>query len=149
LITSSGVSPVDDDLADDVIEAVRRLHPAIVVVGTHARHGLATWVRSSVGETIARNLQVPVPVVPNRSRGFVDPHDGTIDLDRILVPAGRVEDAQLGAGAARWLAMLAGCACPVVRAPGAPDHGGGRPHGPRDRHRRAPGASGGCLAVTS
>ena len=80
------------------------------MVGTHARHGIATWVRGSVGETIARNLQAPVLVVPNRSRGFVDPHDGTIDLRRILIPAGRAEDARRGAEAARWLARLAGCA---------------------------------------
>jgi nucleotide-binding universal stress UspA family protein len=101
---------VDDDLADDVIEAIRQLRPEIVVVGTHARHGLATWVRGSVSEAIARNLQVPVLVVPNRSRGFVDPRDGTIDLRRILIPAGRAEAARRGAEAARSLARLAGCA---------------------------------------
>lgn len=98
----------DDDLADGVIDSLRQLRPELVVVGTHTRHGVAAWIRGSVGEAIARNLQVPVLVVPNHARGFVDPRDGAVDLRRIIVPADHAEAAQRGAGAARWLAQLAG-----------------------------------------
>lgn len=98
----------DDDDADTVVEVLRHLGPELVVVGTHARHGIAAWIRGSVGEAIARNLRVPVLVVPNHVRGFVDPRDGAVALRRIVVPADHAEAARRGAEAARWLAQLAG-----------------------------------------
>lgn len=78
------------------------------MVGTHARRGIAAWIRSSISEAIARNLAVPVLVVPNGARGFVDPRDGSVDLRRIVVPADHAAAARRGAEAARWLAQLAG-----------------------------------------
>lgn len=98
----------DDDDADAVVEALRQLRPDLVVVGTHARHGITAWIRGSVGEAIARNLRVPVLVVPNHARGFVDPRDGAVALRRIIVPADHAAAARRGAEAARWLAQLAG-----------------------------------------
>lgn len=99
---------VSDGAADNLIDALRELRPELVVVGTHARHGIAAWIRGSIGEAIARNLRVPVLVVPNHARGFVDPRDGAVALRRILVPADHAEAARRGAEAARWLAQLAG-----------------------------------------
>lgn len=98
----------DDDVSDSVIEPLRQLRPDLVVVGTHARHGLAALLRGSVGQAIARNLDVPVLVVPNRSRGFVDPQSGAVDLRRIIVPAGNARDAREGVAAAHRLARMAG-----------------------------------------
>jgi nucleotide-binding universal stress UspA family protein len=100
----------DDDVCDSVIEPLRQLRPELVVVGTHARHGLATWLRGSVGETIARNLAVPVLVVPNQSRGFVDPRSGAVDLRRVIIPAGNADEARRGVAAAQRLAQIAGAA---------------------------------------
>jgi nucleotide-binding universal stress UspA family protein len=97
-----------DDVEDTVIDAIHKLKPGLVVLGTHARHGLRALLHASVGETIARNLTVPALIVPNRSRGFVDDATGTIDLHRILIPAGNVTQAQRGVAAARNLLALAG-----------------------------------------
>jgi nucleotide-binding universal stress UspA family protein len=97
-----------DEVADTVIDALRDLGPELVVLGTHGRHGLAALLRGSVGETIARNVAVPALVVPNKSRGFVDAATGTIDLRRILIPAGTAEEAVCGLAAARDLVALAG-----------------------------------------
>jgi nucleotide-binding universal stress UspA family protein len=117
---------ISDGVADGLIEALRELRPDLIVVGTHARRGIAAWIRSSISEAIARNLAVPVLVVPNRARGFVDPRDGTVDLRRIIVPADHAEAARRGAEAARWLAQLAGHAAGpeddlVIVHAGAPD----------------------------
>lgn len=101
---------IEDDVSESVIEPLQQLRPDLVVVGTHARHGLVAWLRGSVGEAIARNLAVPVLVVPNQSRGFVDPRTGELDLRKILVPAGSVDDARRGVEAARRLAWIAGAA---------------------------------------
>jgi nucleotide-binding universal stress UspA family protein len=99
-----------DDVADTVLDAVRRAAPALVVVGTHARHGLAAVLRGSVAEAIARNLDVPTLIVPNRVRGFVDPSTGAVDLRRVLVPVGGAADGERGVAAARALVALAGVA---------------------------------------
>lgn len=123
---ASVADEISDGVADSLIEALRELRPELIVVGTHARRGIAAWIRSSISEAIARNLAVPVLVVPNRARGFVDPRDGAIDLRRIIVPADHAEAARRGAEAARWLAQLAGHAAGpddelVIVHGGAPD----------------------------
>lgn len=97
-----------DTVPDAVLGALRALRPALVVLGTHGRHGLAALLRGSVEEAIARNLDVPALVVPDHGRGFVDPATGTIALQRILIPAGDVAEATRGLAAARSLLALAG-----------------------------------------
>lgn len=97
-----------DDVTDTVVDAMRALEPQLVVLGTHARHGLARWFKDSVGEGIARNVDAPALMVPNQSRGFVDAETGAIDLRRIVIPAGTAEDAARGLDAARKLLALVG-----------------------------------------
>ena len=98
---------LEDDVSDSLLEPLQRLRPDLVVVGTHARHGFAAWLHDSVGEAIARNLCVPVLVVPNQSRGFVDPQCGAVDLRRVIVPAGNAGDARKAVAAAQLLARIA------------------------------------------
>ncbi|HEY0993711.1 MAG TPA: universal stress protein, partial [Kofleriaceae bacterium] len=69
--------------------------------------GLATWLQGSVAEAIARNLCAPVLVVPNQSRGFVDPQSGTVDLRRVIIPAGDASEARKAVAAAQLLAGIA------------------------------------------
>jgi nucleotide-binding universal stress UspA family protein len=96
-----------EEIADTVLASLRAVRPDLIVIGTHARHGLAALVHGSVGEALARNLEAPVLVVPNSVRGFVDPRDGAIDLARIVIPAGNAEDARRGIEGARRLLALA------------------------------------------
>lgn len=105
-----------DEVEDTVIDCLRGLRPDLVVVGTHARHGWAALVHGSVGAAIARNLDAPVLVIPNRGRGFVDATSGAIDLRRILVPAGTAADAERGTAAARALLAMATGTVPVAPA---------------------------------
>ena len=98
-----------DDVADTVIDAMRELRPDLVVLGTHARHGLAAFVRGSISESIARNVDAPVLVVPNHARGFVDPATGAIDLQRIVIAAGDDAAARRGREAAHQLLELSRC----------------------------------------
>jgi len=97
-----------DDVADTVIDAIRRIGPQLVVAGTHARHGVAALLHASVGEAIARNVGVPTLVVQNHSKGFVDPATGALRIRRVLVPAGTRAEAIAGLTAARALLELAG-----------------------------------------
>jgi nucleotide-binding universal stress UspA family protein len=97
-----------DDVADTVVDAVRKLEPQLVVAGTHARHGLAALFTGSVAEAVARNVDAPTLIVPNQGRGFVDTSSGAIDLRRVVVPAGNDTEAAAGLAAARALVKLAG-----------------------------------------
>jgi nucleotide-binding universal stress UspA family protein len=99
-----------DDVEDTVIDAIHKLKPDLVVLGTHARHGMRALLHASVGEAIARNATAPVLIVPNQCRGFVDVATGAIDLQRVLLPAGTVTQALRGLAAARSLLALAGVA---------------------------------------
>jgi nucleotide-binding universal stress UspA family protein len=97
-----------DDVADTVVDAIRRVGPELVVAGTHARHGIAALLAGSVAEAIARNARVPTLIVPNQGRGFVDPASGTLDLSRVLVAAGDQTDTAAGLAGARAFVRLAG-----------------------------------------
>jgi nucleotide-binding universal stress UspA family protein len=103
-----------DDVTDTLLDALTRMAPALVVTGTHARHGLSALLHDSVSEALARNLDAPVLVVPNHGRGFVDQRFGTIDLRRILIPAADATTAAAGLSAARTLCALAGATSPEL-----------------------------------
>lgn len=103
-----------DDVTDTLLDALTRMAPALVVTGTHARHGLSALMHDSVSEALARNLDMPVLVVPNQGRGFVDQRFGTIDLRRLLIPAADVTTAAVGLAAARALCALAGVTEPEL-----------------------------------
>lgn len=94
-----------DDVAETLVGTLRALDPTLIVVGTHARHGLSALLHGSVGEAIARNVDRPVLVVPNRSRGFVD-DNGRIELRRVLIPANDTATALRGTDAARSLLAM-------------------------------------------
>lgn len=103
-----------DEPADTLIDAVARLTPDLLVLGTHARRGLSALFHGSVGEAVARNVGAHTLIVPNRVRGFVDPATGRLDLRHVLVPAGTPRDAELGTRAARALAAIARCGEPRI-----------------------------------
>ncbi len=105
----------DDDAAGAVVEAVRELRPSLLVLGTHARHGLAAVLRGSVGEAIARNLAIPTLLVPNTASGFIDTVTGAARLSQILIPAGTAAEATQATEAVHALIALLGCAMPRLQ----------------------------------
>lgn len=97
-----------DEAADTIIDALASARPSLVVLGTHARHGLSAFLHGSVSEAIVRNVRTPVLIVPNGRPGFVDRETGRIALERILIPAGTAAEAEQGIAAARRFASMAG-----------------------------------------
>lgn len=92
-----------DDVTDTLLDAIRGLTPQLVICGTHARRGFAALVRNSIAAELARNVEVPVLVVPNDADGFIDPETGNIALRELIVPAGTRDEAARGVRAARSL----------------------------------------------
>ncbi len=95
-----------DDVTDTVLDALAAIAPALVVTGTHARHGVSAWVRGSIGWALARNLTVPTLVVPNHGRGFVDERTGALALARVVLIVDGRAAADDAAVAARAIAAL-------------------------------------------
>jgi nucleotide-binding universal stress UspA family protein len=97
-----------DSTDESLLETFGQLQPDLVVLSTHARGGLLRVLVGSVAESVARNLDVPVLLLPYGGAGFADPQTGALRLSRVLVPAGSSAHAERAARAAASLVALAG-----------------------------------------
>lgn len=62
-------------------------HPAdCIVLATHQHEGRASWLRQSVAEPIARGAGQMTMFIPEGAKGFVSAEDGSVSLQRILIP---------------------------------------------------------------
>ncbi len=78
-----------DDTVDSLLDALDRLGPDMLVVGTHQRQGLERMIKGCVSEALTLSANVPTLLVPIGQSGFVSAQTGQIDLYRVLAP---VED---------------------------------------------------------
>ncbi|MFT6144314.1 MAG: nucleotide-binding universal stress UspA family protein [Myxococcota bacterium] len=53
-----------------IVQRVVELKPRMLVMGTHARTGVARWVFGSVEESVVRRVHLPVVVVPAEGEGY-------------------------------------------------------------------------------
>jgi nucleotide-binding universal stress UspA family protein len=51
------------DPAEQILEAARQIHPVLVVMGTHGRHGLNRVLHGSVADAVLRACPVPLITV--------------------------------------------------------------------------------------
>ena len=96
-----------EDATDALLEVIARVQPELLVVNTHARSGLARLFAGSVAEGIARNVTVPVLLLPMSGPALVDPQTGVLRLARALLLAGSREDTQRAAEGLCMLTKLA------------------------------------------
>jgi nucleotide-binding universal stress UspA family protein len=62
-------------------------HPAdLIVLATHSHNGRASWLRESVAEPIARQSGQMTLFIPDHVPGFVAGKDGSVSLNKILIP---------------------------------------------------------------
>lgn len=101
-----------DDVADELIERLREAAPDLVVLGTHARHGLAAVFQGSIAEQIVRNLDVPALIIPDEGRGFIS-DTGQLQIHHILIPARDPSTARVARDAARGLLASLGKTAPI------------------------------------
>lgn len=96
-----------DDTGDVLLDGIARLQPELLVMSTHARSGLAQIFASSVAEAVARNVAVPVLLLPIAGPSLVDAQSGALKLTRALLLAGSREDTERAAEALRALMEFA------------------------------------------
>ena len=99
--------------ADPVESMLRHLHkfPAdLIVLATHQREGLDRWLHKAVAEPLARRSGAMTLFIPHKGTGFVSPNDGSVSLNRILVPIDHDPDPQTALEKALLLARGLNCA---------------------------------------
>jgi len=81
-------------------------HPAdLIVLATHAHEGRASWLRQSVAEPIARHSGQMTLFIPDQVSGFVSAEDGSVSLNKILIPIASKPRPQPAVAAAVRLAV--------------------------------------------
>lgn len=96
-----------DDIAETVLDMLKRLQPALAICSTHARIGIERVLAGSVAEALARNLPCPTLLLPPKARTLVDSASGAVRLERMLVPAQGPVEARAAIAACTLLSRLA------------------------------------------
>jgi nucleotide-binding universal stress UspA family protein len=98
----------------DPVEAVLGYlegHPAeLIVLATHQREGRVRWLDKSVAEPVARRAEELTLFIPGDSAGFVSAEDGSVSLNKILIPIALSPRPQPALDAAARLVTGLGCA---------------------------------------
>ena len=85
-------------------------HPAeLIVLATHQREGRVRWLDKSVAEPVARRAEELTLFIPGNSEGFVSAKDGSVSLNRILIPIALSPGAQPALDAAARLVLGMNC----------------------------------------
>jgi nucleotide-binding universal stress UspA family protein len=104
-ILTSSADPVES-----MLRHFRRFPPDLIVLATHQREGLARWLHKAVAEPLARRSGAMTLFIPYEGRGFVSQADGSVALNRILVPIDHDPDPQPALENALLLARGLKCA---------------------------------------
>jgi len=81
-------------------------HPAdLIVLATHADDGRAGWMKDSVTDPLARKAGQMTLCIPDGVEGFVSASDGSVSLERILIPIASQPNPQTAVAAAARLVI--------------------------------------------
>lgn len=75
-----------DDVRSGVIDYLDSHHCDLVVIATRKHRGLSRWLERSLADRAQRRGHTLALLMGEGARGFVNPSDGAIRLQRILVP---------------------------------------------------------------
>jgi nucleotide-binding universal stress UspA family protein len=90
-------------------EFLRHRPSDLMVLATHQWQEPLRWVKPVVAEPLARAADALTLFIPQGGDGFISPHDGTVQVQHILIPVDHHPPAQRALDAALTLARLLGC----------------------------------------
>ena len=93
----------DRDPAASVLRFLETNPADLIVLATHQHDDRLQWLRRSVSEPIARGSGQATLFVPHGTKGFVSVGDGSVSLQRILIPVAHTPRAQPAVAAAALL----------------------------------------------
>lgn len=95
-----------EDPLDTLLDALHKLSPSLVLVGTHQKTGAARLFDCSHAEAVVANVDEAVLVFPLDARPFVTP-SGDVALRRAVIPCGDRESAEAALERLAWLSDVA------------------------------------------
>jgi len=105
----------DDDPRQGITDYLRKHTTDLLVMATRGRTGFARMRRSSVAETVAYQSRAYSLLLPDKSAGFVDPHDGQARLQRVLCALDPDRDPRQALAFIRqWLPAMGGTDAEVL-----------------------------------
>jgi nucleotide-binding universal stress UspA family protein len=99
-----------NDPAEAVLRFLESRPVDLVVLATLHQKGLGSWLGKSVAQPVARRAEEMTLFIPDSSAGFVAAADGSVSLERILIPIAKTPQPQAAVDAA--CALVAGLNCP-------------------------------------
>lgn len=109
-LVKSGADPVKT-----MMQHFRKFPPDLIVLATHQREGVGRWLHKAVAEPLARQSGAMTLFVPRHGKWFVSIKDGTVELNKILVPIDHSPNPQTAVSKASLLARGLGSTAGEVR----------------------------------
>ena len=101
-----GVIATGPDMVASLFRYLNQTPPDLLVLTTHQIEGFNRWLYKPLAEPLAREVKRPTMFVPPVSNGWVSFEDGTVTLERILIPITLLTPPQLAIDRAVELARL-------------------------------------------
>lgn len=92
-----------------VLGYLERYPVDLIVLSTSNREGRARWLSNSVSEPIARTAWQNTLFIPANSKGFISAKDGSVHLQRVLIPISKSPRPQPAVVAATRLIKRLNC----------------------------------------
>jgi nucleotide-binding universal stress UspA family protein len=99
----------DEDPVLSILHHLEKNPTDLIVLATNQREGLSRWLHKAVAEPVAWRSGEMTLFVPKGDEGFVSLSDGTINLQRILIPIDNTPSPKPAIEAASMLAHVLGC----------------------------------------
>ena len=85
-------------------------HPAdLIVLATHQRKGFDRWMHHHIASDVSRVAETATLFVPYGTKGFVRSEDGSLNLNRILLPAATSPHPDPAVATVTWIAEKLKC----------------------------------------
>ncbi len=101
------------DPATSILMYMEQQPTDLIVMTTNQRVGFDRWLQRAVAEPIARHTarhtKVMALFIPSGKNGFVSPQDGTVHLNRLLIPVDQAPHPQQAIDASSRLAQIMKC----------------------------------------
>src|SRR6185369_2683176 len=98
-----------DEPVDAVVNYLEQNPTDLIVLSTSKRDGRIPWLGKSVAEPVTRKAGEMTLLIPGDDEGFVSPKDGSINLNRILIPIARTPRPEPALNAAARLVQKWNC----------------------------------------
>jgi len=98
-----------DEPVDAVVNYLENNPTDLIVLSTSKRDGRIPWLGKSVAEPVTRKAGEMTLLIPGDDEGFVSSKDGSINLNRILIPIARTPRPEPALNAAARLVQKWNC----------------------------------------